>query len=181
MQPLKHAHSKNDAYCMSILDACKAFSGEQSPLWPCETATVERNLMREHPRSLQANLCWFVGKTTLVRSMAALCNAPLVEIALTAGTDTSDILGGFEQSDPNTRLLQSASSIAVLLQRASLVIISLINTDFDAASRSQLKSLSSAFQICNESSATQGEAASISAWSSNASNALSASQCPPPH
>ena len=37
------------------------------------------------------------GKTTLVRQAARLCNRRLVEAALTGGTDTSDLLGSFEQ------------------------------------------------------------------------------------
>ena len=44
------------------------------------------------------------GKTSLVRCMALLCNQPLVEVALTAGSDTSDILGGFEQLEPRRKV-----------------------------------------------------------------------------
>ena len=39
------------------------------------------------------------GKTTLVRQVAQLCGRKLVEVALTGGTDTSDLLGSFEQVD----------------------------------------------------------------------------------
>ena len=35
----------------------------------------------------------------MVRLAAQLCNRQLVEIALTGGTDTSDLLGSFEQVD----------------------------------------------------------------------------------
>lgn len=45
-----------------------------------------------------------VGKTSLVRSLALLCNQPLVEVALTSGSDTSDLLGGFEQVEPRRRI-----------------------------------------------------------------------------
>lgn len=44
------------------------------------------------------------GKTTLARSAAALCGVPLVELALTSGTDTSDLLGSFEQLEPERRV-----------------------------------------------------------------------------
>ena len=40
------------------------------------------------------------GKTSLVRTLAALSGQSLVELALTSGTDTSDLLGGFEQLEP---------------------------------------------------------------------------------
>ncbi|GMH33343.1 hypothetical protein BSKO_01177 [Bryopsis sp. KO-2023] len=39
------------------------------------------------------------GKNSIVRVLAQLCGRPLVEIALTQGTDTSDLLGGFEQME----------------------------------------------------------------------------------
>ena len=40
------------------------------------------------------------GKTAAVRSLAQLCGQPLLELSLTSGTDTSDLLGGFEQVEP---------------------------------------------------------------------------------
>ena len=46
----------------------------------------------------------FAGKTSIVRALALLCNQQLVEVALTAGSDTSDILGGFEQVEPARKL-----------------------------------------------------------------------------
>lgn len=45
------------------------------------------------------------GKTALARTAAALAGRPLVELTLTGGTDTSDLLGSFEQQEP-ARLLQ---------------------------------------------------------------------------
>ena len=44
------------------------------------------------------------GKTTLARQTAQLCGRCLVEIALTGGTDTSDLLGSFEQVDAHRHL-----------------------------------------------------------------------------
>ena len=44
------------------------------------------------------------GKTSLVRLAAALAGQPLVELALSAGTDTADLLGGFEQLEPLRRV-----------------------------------------------------------------------------
>ena len=37
------------------------------------------------------------GKTSLARTLAALCGRRLAEVPLTPGTDTSDLLGSFEQ------------------------------------------------------------------------------------
>lgn len=56
---------------------------------------------------LIARIC--AGKTSIVRVMASLCNRRLVEISLTAGTDTSDILGGFEQFEAGRQLKASHS------------------------------------------------------------------------
>jgi len=40
------------------------------------------------------------GKTALARTAAALAGRPLLELTLTAGSDTSDLLGSFEQQEP---------------------------------------------------------------------------------
>jgi len=43
------------------------------------------------------------GKTSLARVAAELAGQDLVEVALTSSTDTSDLLGGFEQVSANGR------------------------------------------------------------------------------
>ena len=49
--------------------------------------------------------CWpFAGKTSVARTLAGLAGQELVELALNGGTDTSDLLGGFEQLEPGRRL-----------------------------------------------------------------------------
>ena len=44
------------------------------------------------------------GKTALARTAAALAGRPVLELTLTAGSDTSDLLGSFEQQEPSRRL-----------------------------------------------------------------------------
>ena len=44
------------------------------------------------------------GKASLARTLAGLAGQELVELALNGGTDTSDLLGGFEQLEPGRRL-----------------------------------------------------------------------------
>ena len=44
------------------------------------------------------------GKTALARTAAALAGRPLLELTLTAGSDTSDLLGSFEQQEPSRHL-----------------------------------------------------------------------------
>ncbi len=39
-----------------------------------------------------------------MRAAAALAGRPLEELALSAGTDTADLLGGFEQLEPLRRV-----------------------------------------------------------------------------
>ena len=45
-----------------------------------------------------------VGKTSLARTAAQLAGRKLTEIALTGGTDTADLLGGFEQLEPKRKV-----------------------------------------------------------------------------
>ena len=45
-----------------------------------------------------------VGKTSLARTAAQLAGQQLTEIALTGGTDTADLLGGFEQLEPKRKV-----------------------------------------------------------------------------
>lgn len=45
-----------------------------------------------------------VGKTSVARLLAQLCGQSLLEVPLTSGTDTSDLLGSFEQLEPARRL-----------------------------------------------------------------------------
>ena len=44
------------------------------------------------------------GKTALARTVAALARRPLLELTLTAGSDTSDLLGSFEQQEPGRQV-----------------------------------------------------------------------------
>lgn len=41
----------------------------------------------------------FAGKTSVARMLAGLAGRQLVEVVMTAGSDTSDLLGGFEQQE----------------------------------------------------------------------------------
>ena len=55
-----------------------------------------------------------VGKTSLVRTAAQLAGRKLTEIALTGGTDTADLLGGFEQLEPKRKVQVSQVMLCVL-------------------------------------------------------------------
>ncbi len=44
------------------------------------------------------------GKTAAMRALAQLSGRPLLELPLTSGTDTSDLLGGFEQMEPERKI-----------------------------------------------------------------------------
>ena len=54
------------------------------------------------------------GKTALARSAATLAGRPLLELTLTAGSDTSDFLGSFEQQEPSRRLQVSCCYVGPL-------------------------------------------------------------------
>lgn len=53
------------------------------------------------------------GKTSIVRTAAQLVGRPLTELALTGGTDTADLLGGFEQLEPKRKVQVSAAALYV--------------------------------------------------------------------
>ena len=102
------------------------------------------------------------GKTTIIRSLATLCDAPLVEIPLTAGTDTSELLGGFEQLDLNRRLQLCKSKVEAVVQQAIKALILEVEGGETASERMQITmqwidDLGSYWRTCSDSSDTIGE------------------------
>ena len=57
------------------------------------------------------------GKSSVVRLLAALAGHPLETVRLSAASDTSDVLGTFEQGDPAHRRRAAAAALAPLLAR----------------------------------------------------------------
>lgn len=57
------------------------------------------------------------GKTTLIRKLAAINGANLVELALSADTDTMDLVGGFEQIDHNREASSLVQDILIFVRR----------------------------------------------------------------
>ncbi|KAL4933529.1 AAA family ATPase midasin [Aspergillus undulatus] len=60
------------------------------------------------------------GKTTLIRKLAAINGASLVELALSADTDTMDLVGGFEQIDHNREVSSLLQDILLFVKRRIL-------------------------------------------------------------
>jgi midasin len=56
------------------------------------------------------------GKTTLIRKLAAVNGAKLVELALSADTDTMDLIGGFEQIDHRREVSGFVHDIEIFLR-----------------------------------------------------------------
>ena len=71
------------------------------------------------------------GKTHLAGGLSALCGQKLIQIPLTPGTDTSDLLGSFEQVEPSRRLRESLGRVrsfaASALKRQLLLCSPLLN------------------------------------------------------
>ena len=67
------------------------------------TSTVQLSLGGLHFNTVDP---WqhHAGKTSIARTLAALAEQELTELALTVGTDISDLLGGFEQLEPQRRI-----------------------------------------------------------------------------
>ncbi|KAL2832978.1 hypothetical protein BDW59DRAFT_157121 [Aspergillus cavernicola] len=57
------------------------------------------------------------GKTTLIRKLAAMNGANLIELALSADTDTMDLVGGFEQIDHNREISALVQDILQFVRR----------------------------------------------------------------
>ncbi|KAI2789206.1 Midasin [Penicillium oxalicum] len=57
------------------------------------------------------------GKTTLIKKLAAINGASLEELALSADTDTMDLIGGFEQIDHRREISSLVHDVQVFLQR----------------------------------------------------------------
>ncbi|KAL3469611.1 hypothetical protein BJX99DRAFT_265026 [Aspergillus californicus] len=57
------------------------------------------------------------GKTTLLRKLAAVNGANMVELALSADTDTMDLVGGFEQIDHNRDISSLVQSTLLFVRR----------------------------------------------------------------
>lgn len=74
-----------------------------------------------------------VGKSSVVRVLAQLAERPLVELALTPGTDTSDLLGGFEQSEQSRAVAELGRRAAAAL--ASTVAAVVLLGDADVSTR----------------------------------------------
>lgn len=64
------------------------------------------------------------GKTTLIRKAAAVNGAQLVELALSADTDTMDLIGGFEQIDHNREISSLVQEIALFIQQYTISVYS---------------------------------------------------------
>jgi midasin len=64
------------------------------------------------------------GKTTLIRKLAAVNGASLIELALSADTDTMDLIGGFEQIDHRREVSSLVHDILLFLQQQAVSTIS---------------------------------------------------------
>ncbi|PWN48667.1 midasin [Violaceomyces palustris] len=56
------------------------------------------------------------GKTSVVRLLAQLAGARLEEFRMSSGTDTMDLLGTFEQYDPQARLRETLSKVDEIIE-----------------------------------------------------------------
>lgn len=100
------------------------------------------------------------GKTAAVRSLAALAGQPLLELSLTSGTDTSDLLGGFEQVEPARKVQELGREAQALLAAAAELL--LVAAD-PAQAAPQLEQLSAAWQACGAAAGLDAAAAASGA------------------
>ncbi|KAJ1018157.1 hypothetical protein NDA16_005023 [Ustilago loliicola] len=72
------------------------------------------------------------GKTSVVRLLAHLAGARLEEFQMNSGTDTMDLIGTFEQYDPQARSRNVLSALLIEMQRCSERVATTSNSDFAA-------------------------------------------------
>ncbi|GIL43447.1 hypothetical protein Vafri_918, partial [Volvox africanus] len=91
------------------------------------------------------------GKTALARSAATLCGRHLLEISLTSGTDTSDLLGSFEQLEPERRVQEALEQVQQLVQSVSQQLLTTsphrsgVTGDLDASKLAAAQELQAAW------------------------------------
>lgn len=78
----------------------------QLPLLESLTATLSANVMALLVGPSGS------GKTRMARLLARLAGRTLLEVPLTAGTDTSDLLGSFEQLEPSRRVAEVGGCVS---------------------------------------------------------------------
>ena len=74
------------------------------------------------------------GKTCCARLLARLTGHRLLEIPLTPGTDTSDLLGSFEQLEPGRRLREAADLASACVTAFQQQLLLSLGGDAGAAS-----------------------------------------------
>lgn len=111
------------------------------------------------------------GKTSIVRLLAQLAGARLEEFQMNSGTDTMDLIGTFEQYDPQGRTRHVLSALLLEMQRCFERIAASDNEHFAAflAARDMLETavVSPAGAFNTESLSTSIEAVQIAATQIN--------------
>ena len=59
------------------------------------------------------------GKSTCLHELARVCNRRLSEISLTSSTDSTELLGSFEQHDPLRKIRKCVDSLVVAVKSAT--------------------------------------------------------------
>ncbi|WFD22919.1 hypothetical protein MEQU1_001598 [Malassezia equina] len=102
----------------AVVDRAPSVAQERFALVPSQLTCLEGMAM-----SVRLGLLTIVtgpagaGKSSVVRLLAALAGHPLETVRLSAASDTSDVLGTFEQGDPSHRVRAAAQALAPLLAR----------------------------------------------------------------
>ena len=72
------------------------------------------------------------GKSSLVRLASRLAGRALTEVALSAATDTTELLGCFEQSEPSRLLHAALRAVGEMSADASLSLLTIIQRHREA-------------------------------------------------
>ena len=98
------------------------------------------------------------GKTAAVRGLAALAGQPLLELSLTSGTDTSDLLGGFEQVEAARKVQEAARRVQGLLGGAAELLLPALRLG-DERQAALLRGLAAAWEAARSAASLDAAAA----------------------
>ncbi|GAB4814208.1 hypothetical protein N2152v2_001254 [Parachlorella kessleri] len=91
------------------------------------------------------------GKTAAVRALAQLSGRPLLELPLTSGTDTSDLLGGFEQMEPERKIQEAGREVHALVLAVTEHALTCQVVGGDAQNAQQaLEAVARAWDTCSQ-------------------------------
>lgn len=128
LEQVQFGHTLSDRKTCPVAVPSLALLHDQAPDLEVASKCIERGWL------LILNGPSYSGKTSLIRTLAALQGQALREICMNSGTDTTDLLGGFEHSNRELKLAQLALRLKAHVDR-TFSMTGVLNDNLDALAR----------------------------------------------